>query len=38
MPEWSIEGWKQRQGDFWKKQKDVDHFVEGLRKAGLTGS
>jgi adenylate cyclase len=35
MPEWSIEGWKQRQGDLWKKQTDVDHFVEGLRRAGL---
>ena len=35
MPEWSIEGWKQRQGDRWKNQTDVDHFAEGLRKAGL---
>ena len=35
MPEWSIEGWKQRQGGTWKKQTDLDHFVEGLRKAGL---
>jgi adenylate cyclase len=35
MPEWSIEGWKQRQGDRWKNQTDVDHFAEGLRRAGL---
>jgi adenylate cyclase len=33
MPEWSIEGWKQRQGDRWKNQTDVDHFAEGLRRA-----
>jgi len=35
VPGWSIEGWKQRQGDTWKKQADVDHFAEGLRRAGL---
>jgi TolB-like protein/cytochrome c-type biogenesis protein CcmH/NrfG len=35
VSDWSINGWKQRQGDFWKKQTDVDHFVEGFRRAGL---
>ena len=35
MPDWSIEGWKQRQADAYKKQADVDQFAEGLRKAGL---
>jgi TolB-like protein/cytochrome c-type biogenesis protein CcmH/NrfG len=35
VPEWSIEGWKQRQGYGWKKQSDVDRFAEGLRRAGL---
>jgi TolB-like protein/Flp pilus assembly protein TadD len=35
MPEWSIEGWKQRQGGGYKNQADVDHFVEGWRRAGL---
>jgi TolB-like protein/Tfp pilus assembly protein PilF len=35
MPEWSIEGWKQRQGGEYKNQADVDHFVEGWRRAGL---
>jgi len=35
MPEWSIEGWKQRQGHGWKNQADVDRFAEGLRRAGL---
>jgi TolB-like protein/Flp pilus assembly protein TadD len=37
MPEWSIEGWKQRQAAGWKNQADVDHFAEGLRRAGLPG-
>jgi len=35
MPDWSIEGWKQRQTHGWKNQADVDHFAEGLRRAGL---
>ena len=35
MPEWSIEGWKQRQADAYKNQADVDLFAEGLRRAGL---
>jgi adenylate cyclase len=35
VPEWSIEGWKQRQGHGWKNQADVDRFAEGLRRAGL---
>jgi adenylate cyclase len=35
MPEWSIEGWNHRQGNTWKKQADLDHFAEGLRRAGL---
>jgi TolB-like protein/Flp pilus assembly protein TadD len=35
MPEWSIEGWKQRQGGAYKNQADVDHFAEGWRRAGL---
>jgi len=35
VPDWSIEGWKQRLGDYWKNQADHDHFAEGLRKAGL---
>jgi TolB-like protein/Tfp pilus assembly protein PilF len=35
MPDWSIEGWKQRQADVYKNQADVDHFAEGLRRAGL---
>ena len=35
MPDWSIEGWKQRQVGGWKNQTDVEHFAEGLRRAGL---
>jgi TolB-like protein/Tfp pilus assembly protein PilF len=35
MPEWSIEGWKLRQGGAYKNQADVDHFAEGWRRAGL---
>jgi adenylate cyclase len=35
MPEWSIEGWKQRQAYVYKKQADVNHIAEGLRRAGL---
>ena len=35
VPEWSIEGWKQRQANAWKNQVDVDHFAGGLRRAGL---
>jgi pentatricopeptide repeat protein len=35
MPDWSIEGWKQRQAAGWKNQADVDHFAEGLSRAGL---
>jgi hypothetical protein len=34
-PDWSIEGWKQRQAHGWKSQSDVDLFAEGLRRAGL---
>ena len=29
VPEWSIEGWKQRQAYVYNKQGDVDHIVEG---------
>ena len=35
VPEWSIEGWKQRQAYVYNKQADVDHIAEGLRRAGL---
>jgi adenylate cyclase len=35
VPEWSIEGWKQRQSYVYKNQADVDHIAEGLRRAGL---
>ena len=34
-PDWSIEGWKKRQAYVYKKQTDVDHIAEGLRRAGL---
>jgi len=34
-PEWSIEGWKQRQAYVYNKQADVNHIAEGLRRAGL---
>ena len=38
MPEWSIEGWKQRQADAYKNQADVNHLAEGWRRAGRFSS
>jgi len=35
VPEWSIEGYNQRQGFIWKNQRDLEHFAEGSRRAGL---